>query len=107
MTSTGVVRAFDADEGWGVIDGPGFPGGCWVHFSVLAMEGYRTLVPGQRVSFRAEAADQDGYAYRAVKVWLGDTEPDDRPRPDGGSAAYHSRLTVTFDPPAPDDVSPR
>src|SRR4051812_10864714 len=69
MTSVGSVRTFNADEGWGVIDGPDVPGGCWVHFSAIAMDGYRELARGQRVSFRAEAASQDGFAYRAVKVW--------------------------------------
>lgn len=75
MTSVGFVRSFDAAEGWGVIDGPDVPGGCWVHFSALAMAGYRTLAAGQRVSFRAEAASQDGFAFRAVKVWTTGSEP--------------------------------
>nr|WP_082159569.1 cold shock domain-containing protein [Micromonospora sp. HK10] len=46
MTSVGSVRSFDPAEGWGVIDGADVPGGCWVHFSALAMEGYRTLTAG-------------------------------------------------------------
>jgi CspA family cold shock protein len=104
MTSVGSVRTFDADEGWGVIDGPDVPGGCWVHFSAIAMDGYRELMLGQHVSFRAEAASQDGFAYRAVKVWTGDIEPADQPRTPRRSAAYHSSLTLTFDPPRPDDV---
>ncbi len=97
VTSLGSVRTFYADEGWGVIDGPDVPGGCWVHFSAIAADGYRALAPGQRVRFRAEAADQDGFRFRAVKVWTGDAEPPDRPRQTGGSAAYHSSLTLTFD----------
>lgn len=101
MTSVGSVRTFDADEGWGVIDGPEVPGGCWVHFSSIAMDGHRELTRGQHVSFRAEAASQDGFAYRAVKVWTGDIEPPDQPRTQGDSAAYHSSLTLTFDPPHP------
>ena len=96
MTGSGVVRSFDAEEGWGVIDGPDVPGGCWVHFSAIAMTGYRELAAGQTVSFRAEAADQDGFAFRAVKVWTGDSEPADQPRPGKGSAGYHSTLTVSF-----------
>jgi CspA family cold shock protein len=63
MTSVGSVQIFDADEGWGVIDGPDVPGGCWVHFSAIAVDGYRALARGQQVSFRAEAAHQDGYAF--------------------------------------------
>jgi CspA family cold shock protein len=103
MTSVGSVRAFDADEGWGVIDGPDVPGGCWVHFSALAMDGYRKLTRGQQVSFRAEAASQDGFAYRAVKVWTGGAEPPDQARAESGSAGYHSWLVFTSDPPSPDD----
>ncbi|GID97811.1 MTH938/NDUFAF3 family protein [Amorphoplanes digitatis] len=106
-TSAGSVRVFDADEGWGVIDGPDVPGGCWVHFSAIAAEGYRELTRGQDVSFRAEAAEQDGFAYRAVKVWTGDTEPPDQPGTHGGSVAYRSSLTLSFDPPPSDVAGPR
>jgi cold shock protein len=75
MASTGIVRTFDPDVGWGVIDGPDVPGGCWVHFSAIAADGYRQLADGQPVSFIAEEVSQDGFAFRAVKVWTGDTEP--------------------------------
>ena len=106
VTSSGSVRKFDVDEGWGVIDGPDVPGGCWVHFPAIAMDDYRTLVRGQRVSFRAEAASQDGFAYRAVKVWTGDVEPVEEPHARRGSDGYSSTLTLTFDPPTPDGVCP-
>jgi CspA family cold shock protein len=99
MTSDGTVRTYDSDEGWGVIDGPDVPGGCWVHFSAIATGGYRSLDAGQPVRFTAEAADQDGYAFRAVKVWTGDAEP---PAADAGSSeAYASTLTLSFDPEPP------
>jgi CspA family cold shock protein len=106
MTSTGHVRVYHRDEGWGVIDGPDVPGGCWVHFSVIAAGGYWSLTAGHPVVFRFEAADQDGFGFRAVKVWTGGPEqPDDdagRQDPGGG---YTSTLTLTFDP-APDTVTP-
>jgi CspA family cold shock protein len=97
MVRLGVVRVYNVDEGWGVIDGPAVPGGCWVHFSAIAAEGYRPLASGQQVWFRAEAEAQDGFAYRAVKVWIGDTEPDDQRRDVVESDAYHSTLDLTFD----------
>ncbi|HTF10331.1 MAG TPA: cold shock domain-containing protein [Asanoa sp.] len=97
MTSSGVVRAYTADEGWGVVDGPDVPGGCWVHFSAITGDEPRQLAEGQRVWFRAEAVAQDGFAYRAVKVWSGDTEPDDQRPEDRASDAYRSTLTLTFD----------
>ncbi|MEU4425756.1 cold shock domain-containing protein [Actinoplanes sp. NPDC024001] len=84
-------------RGWGVIDGPDVPGGCWVHFSAIATDGYRELTPGQQVWFRAEAARQDGFAYRAVKVWTGDAEPADEAASGGNSVAYRSTLNLTWD----------
>jgi CspA family cold shock protein len=88
VVGIGVVREFHADEGWGVLDAADVPGGCWVHFSAIAADGFRELAGGQQVSFRAEAADQDGFAYRAVKVWTDGAEPvgpPDRHRPTGGA----------------------
>ncbi|GIH21576.1 cold shock domain-containing protein [Rugosimonospora africana] len=52
----------------GVIDSDETPGGCWVHFSHLVMEGFKALDPGQGVELTWVAASQDGYAYRAVEV---------------------------------------
>ena len=66
-----------------------------MHFSAVVMSGYRTLVPGRQVHFRAEAADQDGFAYRAVKVWTDGVEPAEHEQIESGSAAYQSRLTLT------------
>lgn len=100
VAGNGVVREFHVDEGWGVIDGPAVPGGCWVHFSAIAMGGFRQLAVGQHVWFRAEAAEQDGFGFRAVKVWTEDVEPASPPRSERSSGgAYHSRLVLTFDEP--------
>lgn len=65
----GVVKSFDATEGWGVIDAPEVPGGCWVHFSVIQMPGYRQLHAGQQVRFTFKAPGQDGWPYRALAAW--------------------------------------
>ena len=62
------VREWHADEGWGVVDAPALPGGCWLHYSQLHMPGYRTLTAGQRVDVDWETADQDGFRFRAVRV---------------------------------------
>jgi len=99
MTSSGIVRAYHPEEGWGVLDGPDVPGGCWVHFSAIAIDGYRELTAGQRVSFRAEPASQDGFAHRAVRVWTDDVEPPDLGQDDVRSVAYRSSLTLIFDEP--------
>lgn len=64
------VRVWYAEDGWGVLDCPETPGGCFVHFSNIEMTGYRTLEPGKRVDLQWEAPGfkQDGYDYRAVRV---------------------------------------
>lgn len=64
----GRVREWDADAGWGVIDSPQTPGGCFAHYSVLDMDRYRALSPDQDVEFEFELFTQDGYAYRATWV---------------------------------------
>ena len=70
-TVAGVVKRFDADEGWGVLEAPEVPGGCFVHFSSIEMPGYRQLHAGQRVRFTFEQPGflQDGCPYRALTVW--------------------------------------
>jgi cold shock protein len=42
------------------------PGGCWIHFSVIEAEGFRSLSPGASVRVRWESPGQDGYDYRAT-----------------------------------------
>lgn len=64
----GIVRLWNDDDGWGVIDSPETPGGCWAHFSAVEMIGFRRLQPGQSVEFTAERAEQDGFRFRAVAV---------------------------------------
>src|SRR4051794_15723092 len=101
MTSMGTVREFHGDDGWGVIDADEVPGGCWFLFTVIAMEGYRELTAGERVRFTFEAAEQDGYDFRATGVWpLGmdtDTPTGVGVEEQSGSGAYGSRLLLTYD----------
>ncbi|WP_055500703.1 cold-shock protein [Streptomyces albus] len=67
---TAIVREWSEEEGWGVLDCPENPGGCFAHYSDVRMEGFRTLSPGRRVDLTWEAPgfEQDGYRYRAVSV---------------------------------------
>ena len=69
----GTVRWFDGEDGWGVIDSPEVPGGCFVHFSNIVGVGYRKLDDGQDVIFTFEGPGfkQDGYDFRALRVWPG------------------------------------
>ena len=98
MTSVGTVRLWHAEEGWGVIDSPDTPGGCWAHFSAVLVPGYRTLEAGGAVTFTFELARQDGYPFRAVEVWVGEPSPaGSTAEVAGPSPAYRSALTLTFD----------
>ena len=97
MESTGLVREYDPINGVGVIDSPDTPGGCWVHSSRIAMDGYRTLRVGERVAFTFEPFPQNGFAYRALEVRRNaqDTLPPPRSA-DGksGPSPYTSELTI-------------
>ena len=43
MTTVGTVRRWHDEEGWGVIDSPDTPGGCWAHYSNVAVTGHESL----------------------------------------------------------------
>jgi cold shock protein len=96
MLSQGVVREWDEDQGFGVIDSADTPGGCWVWFSSIVRDGLGVLTAGERVTFTWEAGPQDGYGYRAVLVWPPGVEVGTPPSPadNGPSAAYQSTLTI-------------
>jgi cold shock protein len=99
MATDGIVREWNDDEGWGVIDSAETPGGCWAHFSHIVMEGYRSLRPGEHVTFSHEAAAQDGFGHRASRVWPAGAGPDTPVRGERrtGPSAYQSRLTIHWD----------
>ncbi|GGP86250.1 cold-shock protein [Streptomyces melanogenes] len=67
---TATVREWYEEEGWGVLDCPETPGGCFGHFSAVEMDGFAALSAGQRVELAWEAPGfkQDGYDYRAVRI---------------------------------------
>jgi CspA family cold shock protein len=87
VRSTGTVRIWYRSEGWGVIDSPDTPGGCFAHFSHLWNDdeipklgpgevveisgGFRELFEGETVDFAWEHVPppgQDGYSFRASTV---------------------------------------
>jgi CspA family cold shock protein len=94
-----VVREWHSDEGWGVVEAPQVPGGCWVGFGQVAVAGYRSLHARQEVALEWEPSAQDGYAYRALRVWPWGADPV-QPAPTAPAGnAYSSTLTLTFDAP--------
>jgi cold shock CspA family protein len=67
--TTGTVRMWNDEEGWGVADSEQTPGGCWAHYSDIIGGGYRTVPVGATVVLDWEqVADQDGYRYRATRI---------------------------------------
>ena len=100
MITTGTVREWHPDDGWGLIDSDETPGGCWVHFSAILGSGYKSLTEGRSVELEHEAADQDGFRFRAVAVWPSGTEPSEEHPDEGPSAAYRSTLRITWDDPS-------
>jgi CspA family cold shock protein len=67
---TATVREWSDEEGWGVLDSPQTPGGCFGHYADIQAPGFRTLSPGQQVDLIWEAPGfkQDGCDYRAVSI---------------------------------------
>jgi len=101
----GTVREWHDELGWGVLDSPATPGGCWAHFSYVRMAGYRAVPPGAEVFFEFEEFGQDGFPFRATAVWPPGVEPGS-PDPDdihveGPSSALATGLAVQLDQPEP------
>lgn len=93
MSESALVREWHADDGWGVLDSPATPGGCWAHFSVL--DGALELHAGQQVELDHEVADQDGFSYRATRVRV---EGEDRATvTHESSEGFSSSLRLDFD----------
>ena len=75
MTTSGRVREWNAEGGWGVIDAPEAPGGGWAAYSSVLVAGFRALEPGHDVELVFGAPEQGGYPFRAVEVWPAGATP--------------------------------
>jgi CspA family cold shock protein len=97
--SHGVVREWHREDGWGVIDSPATPGGCWVLYSHIDMPPPAELQIGQQVAFSFEqVTSQDGYQWRAVVVRPEGVEPRDaRDYITGPQGSFSSTLKIEFD----------
>ena len=106
MTASGRVRAWHDEDGWGGHRLRGQPGRVLGALLGRLHDWFRTLEPGQAVTFTFEAGEQDGYHFRAVQVWS-------RWRPEvvtdigksGPDVGYQSKLHLDDDaegaPPGP------
>jgi CspA family cold shock protein len=58
---SGVVKWFSNEKGYGFILKNSDPNvECFVHYSSILMDGYKTLKAGQNVSFQLNEIDKDG-----------------------------------------------
>ena len=72
-TATGTIRLWMDEDGWGVIDLPDQPGGCWAEASVVeGLDGARALRAGQTVDVQWTTPGPEAYAAKAVRVVLRD-----------------------------------
>ncbi len=97
MALRAVVRQWSDDDGWGVLDCAETPGGCWVHYSAVAVPGHGTLAVGSPVWLEWERAEQDGYRFRATRAWPVGADPAQRSPPVIRGGAYSSRLDIAGD----------
>lgn len=66
--STGTVKWFNADKGFGFICDDNGGEDVFVHFSAIVSDGYKTLADGQKVSFETEVDPKNSEKLRAVNV---------------------------------------
>ncbi len=63
----GTVLTWHEEDGWGVLRAPDGTE-VWCHYSQVDVEGYRSLSPGEAVTFDYETPGQDGYPARVFSV---------------------------------------
>jgi cold shock protein len=69
IEAVGTVEFFSAEEGWGAVVSEAMDGNAFVHFSMIEMEGFRTMKPGQAVEFRyLPERGQGGCRHQATWV---------------------------------------
>jgi CspA family cold shock protein len=66
--TTGKVRWFNPDRGFGFVDVDGSDDTLFVHFSSVQMEGFKTLLAGDHVTFDVEPADKGPQAVNVRVV---------------------------------------
>lgn len=74
MRLTGRVKWFDAQKGYGFIEREG-ERDVFVHFSVIQMEGYKSLDDGEEVEFDIVESDRGPQAANVIR--LGRSEPEE------------------------------
>ena len=68
MSSTGIVKWFNDAKGFGFITLEGEDKDCFVHYSSIQGDGFRTLEEGDRVQFDLVAGQKGPAAENVVKI---------------------------------------
>jgi CspA family cold shock protein len=78
--ATGTVKWFNDAKGFGFIEPDGGGADVFAHFSAIAMEGFKTLKQGSRVSFEVTEGPKGQLAQNIqAEVQPIRTEPSERP----------------------------
>ncbi|MEH7292768.1 cold-shock protein [Priestia megaterium] len=67
MSTTGTVKWFNSEKGFGFIEVPG-ENDVFVHFSAIQSEGFKTLEEGQKVEFEIVEGQRGPQAENVVKL---------------------------------------
>ena len=67
MRLSGIVKWFNAERGYGFIIPNGSDRECFVHYSYILMDGYKTLRAGQPVTFELKKNEKGIQAHRVVR----------------------------------------
>ncbi|KML31603.1 cold-shock protein [Priestia megaterium] len=67
MATTGTVKWFNSEKGFGFIEVPG-GNDVFVHFSAIQSEGFKTLEEGQKVEFEIVEGQRGPQAENVVKL---------------------------------------
>lgn len=68
MSSTGVVKWFNDAKGFGFITLDGEDRDCFVHYSSIQGDGFRSLMEGDRVQFDLVAGQKGPAAENVTKI---------------------------------------
>ncbi len=66
--STGTVKFFNADKGFGFITNEEGGDDVFVHFSAITSQGYKSLDEGQKVTYDIESDPKNRQKTRAANV---------------------------------------